>query len=68
MRTYGDSGVIAIDTNVLVAQAVDWHEAGLGFADALHLALSKDQESFGTFDRKFICHAGNLTGRRVELP
>ncbi len=52
----------------LVAQVIDWHEAGLDFADAFHLALSKEQESLKTFDAGFIRNARKHTDRRVERP
>ena len=51
-----------------VAQAIDWHEAGLDFADALHLALSQDHDSLKTFDKQFIKGAKGLTACRVERP
>ncbi|MDD5307017.1 MAG: type II toxin-antitoxin system VapC family toxin [Deltaproteobacteria bacterium] len=43
-----------------VALAIDWHEKGLDFADALHLAGSQHAESMATFDRKFIERASGL--------
>jgi predicted nucleic-acid-binding protein len=52
----------------LVAQVIDWHEAGLDFSDAFHLALSKDQESLRTFDAGFIRNARRHTDRIVERP
>ena len=33
-----------------VSQAIDWYEAGMDFADALHLALA-DHRGFATFDQ-----------------
>ena len=51
-----------------VAQAIDWHEAGLDFADALHLALSQDHDSLKTFDKAFIKGAKGVTACRVALP
>jgi len=51
-----------------VAQVIDWHEAGFDFADAFHLALSKDQNTFKTFDANFIKNAKKHTDRRVERP
>ena len=30
--------------------ALDWHQLGLDFADALHLAASHDRDRFATFD------------------
>lgn len=52
----------------LAAQVIDWHEAGLEFSDAFHLALSQEQESLKTFDAGFIRNAGRHTDRRVERP
>ena len=51
----------------LVAQIIDWHEAGLDFADAMHLATS-GEVAFRTFDREFIKRARKLTGCPVEAP
>ena len=34
----------------LIAQALQWHEQGLDFADAFHLALSQQFTEFYTFD------------------
>ena len=41
-----------------VAQALDWHEAGMDFADAMHLAAAHHCETFATFDRALIAAAG----------
>lgn len=59
---------VTVNDGQRVAQAIDWHEAGLDFADAFHLVLSKDQESFKTFDAGFIKNAKKHTDRRVERP
>lgn len=52
----------------LVAQVIEWHEAGFDFADAFHLALSIHQEAFKTFDADLIKHAKKHTDHRVERP
>jgi predicted nucleic-acid-binding protein len=52
----------------LVAQALDWHQTGLDFADALHLALSQQHAKLKTFDDKFIKRAKELTQCIVEKP
>lgn len=52
----------------LVAQVIDWHEAGLDFADAFHLALSQHISTMKTFDDKFIKRAKKLTQCAVEKP
>jgi predicted nucleic-acid-binding protein len=59
---------VAVSDASLIAQVIDWHEAGFDFADALHLAYSKDQEAFKTFDASFIKNAKRLTSKRVEKP
>ena len=38
----------------VVAQALAWHEDGLDFADALHLAQSQHCERMVTFDRRLV--------------
>lgn len=45
-------GLPTIDTEdaVQVAQAIDWYEKGMDFADALHLASSCDLKGFATMD------------------
>jgi predicted nucleic-acid-binding protein len=43
-----------------VALALDWHEKGLDFADALHLAGSQHTKSMATFDKKLIERASGL--------
>lgn len=45
-------GLQTIDTEdaVQVAQAIDWYEKGMDFADALHLASSCDLKGFATMD------------------
>ena len=52
----------------LVAQAIAWHEAGLDFADAFHLALSQEHASLKTSDQEFIKRAQTLSECRVEKP
>lgn len=59
---------VTVSDGRLVAQVIDWHEAGFDFSDAFHLALSKDQEALKTFDAGFIRNARTHTDRRVERP
>ena len=40
--------------------AIEWHDAGLDFADALHLAGSQEADTFATFDQAFIRDAATL--------
>ncbi|NJM21969.1 MAG: type II toxin-antitoxin system VapC family toxin [Richelia sp. RM2_1_2] len=52
----------------LVAQSLQWHELGLDFADASHLAHSQNHTQFYTFDEKFIKKAKGLTDCKVQQP
>ncbi|MBU4371741.1 MAG: type II toxin-antitoxin system VapC family toxin [Syntrophaceae bacterium] len=47
-------GLPTIDTEdvVQVAQAINWYEKGMDFADALHLASSCKMKGFATLDGK----------------
>jgi predicted nucleic-acid-binding protein len=48
-----------------IALALDWHAAGIDFADALHLAWSPGAERFATFDEKLVKAAKKLDAIRV---
>ena len=52
----------------LLAKATEWHEAGLDFADAMHLAASQDCDRLATFDTAFINKSKGLTKCRVGKP
>ena len=59
---------VHLDHAHLVAQVIDWHEQGLDFADAFHLAQSQDQASFKTFDEKLMKNTKNLSKCQVNQP
>lgn len=59
---------VALSNSHRVAQAITWHEQGLDFSDAFHLALCQSQESLKTFDSDFIKRAVSLSECRVEKP
>jgi len=52
----------------LVAQAIEWHEQGVDFSDALHLTQCQQQEKMYTFDKKFSLRADGLSKCTVVLP
>jgi predicted nucleic-acid-binding protein len=52
----------------LIAQVLQWHEDGLDFADAFHLAQSQDCSAIYTFDIKFSHKAKGLTKCEVQQP
>ena len=51
-----------------LAKVLEWHEAGLDFADALHLARCQHLPQFKTFDERFIRRAQGLSGCVVAKP
>lgn len=61
-------GLVNVKTSrpVVVAQAIDLSRQGLDFADALHLASSKECAKLATFDTDFIKRAKGLTVCAVE--
>jgi predicted nucleic acid-binding protein len=59
---------VTLANEQIVAQAIAWHETGLDFADAFHLALSQDQDCLKTFDADFIKRAKTLSKCPVEKP
>ncbi|NER23636.1 MAG: type II toxin-antitoxin system VapC family toxin [Symploca sp. SIO1B1] len=62
---FGLSNVHLSNAN-LMAQVLQWHENGLDFADAFHLAQSQYCSEFFTFDNKFWKRAQGLTNCRVH--
>lgn len=66
-RAFGLKNV-TLSNGRLIAQAIAWHESGLDFADAFHLALSQRHEALKTFDADFIKRAKMLSECRVEKP
>lgn len=51
-----------------IAQVMTWHEAGLDFADAFHLAQSQQCQALKTFDEKFVKRAKKLSSCIVQKP
>ncbi len=59
---------VTLQEQAVVADAIAWHQQGMDFADALHLAASRHCDSLATFDRKFIKAAKKITPLNVEEP
>ena len=53
-------GTVEVEDLNEVSMALDWHEQGLDFADALHLAGSGKAGRFATFDQNMVNRAGTL--------
>ncbi|MFC3839831.1 type II toxin-antitoxin system VapC family toxin, partial [Paracoccus rhizosphaerae] len=66
LRAFGGLSTVFIDQADLVAEALDHAEAGMDFADALHLGSSSRADSFMTFDRRFAKAANSVAPGRVE--
>lgn len=49
-----------------IARALDWFEAGLNFADAVHLAFAGEAEAFVTFDARLAKRARRITAREIS--
>jgi predicted nucleic-acid-binding protein len=52
---------VTIEDASLAAKAMDWSEAGMDFADALHLAAAADCGDFVTFDKRFARSVARLS-------
>jgi predicted nucleic-acid-binding protein len=51
-----------------IAIVLTWHQAGLDFADALHLASSQHCDEFYTFDRDFVKKGKDVSSCVVKKP
>ena len=52
LRKLGGLGNVELEQPLVVAQALQWCEVGMDFADALHLASSHGASKFATFDEQ----------------
>ncbi len=54
LRAFAGLPSVSVESPVLLAEALDRAEAGMDFADALHLGAAAQCEAMLTFDRHFI--------------
>lgn len=66
-KVFGLPNVYLTDEK-LILQVIEWHEKGVDFADAFHLASSNHCLEFYTFDDKFIKKSQNLSNSTVKKP
>lgn len=66
LRAFAGLPHVAVQEPASVAQALDWMEGGLDFADALHLAQTGGCDAFVTFDRQFAGAANGLRAVKVR--
>ncbi len=60
-------GMVNVHTSdpVVIHQALEWHEHGMDFADALHLSDSQHCDKMKTFDKKFVKKTPTLSACQV---
>lgn len=59
---------VSLSNQFLIAQVLNWHEQGLYFADAFHLANSQNLTAIKTFDQSFINKSRGLSTCVVQKP
>ena len=59
---------VQLEEPLVIAEAIEWQNKNLDFADALHLAKSQASRSFATFDKQLIKKAIKLTNIPVSEP
>lgn len=52
----------------VVENVLSWHDKGMDFADAVHLALSQGCSELKTFDQAFVKKAAELSPCAVSMP
>jgi predicted nucleic-acid-binding protein len=52
LRGFAGLEQVVMEDGARVAQALDWMQTGMDFADALHLSKAADCEAFISFDRR----------------
>jgi predicted nucleic acid-binding protein len=68
LRAFGGLQRVTIEEPGRVAQALDWMEAGMDFADALHLAKAANCDAFVSFDAKLAQAAKRAGAMAVRAP
>lgn len=68
LRAFAGLPHVTIEDAGLTAQALDWMEAGMDFADALHLAKAIGCDAFVSFDQRFVRAANRLGAIKVRVP
>jgi predicted nucleic acid-binding protein len=66
LRGFAGLQHVNVEDPVLVAQALDWAEGVMDFADALHLAKASGYDAFVTFDQRFARAASRLGAVQVR--
>jgi predicted nucleic-acid-binding protein len=68
LRNFAGLEKVTLEDPELAATALKWHEQGMDFADALHLAGAVVCDAFLTFDRRLANAAARLGAGTVRAP
>ena len=68
LRNFAGLEKVTLEDPELAATALKWHEQGMDFADALHLAGSAACDAFLTFDRRIAKAAAIVGATPVRAP
>ena len=68
LRAFAGLPGVTVEDAGMVAKAMDWAEAGIDFADALHLAAATGCEGFLTFDKRLARSGTRPSGVPVTAP
>jgi len=68
LRAFAGLSRVNVETPALLALALDRAEAGMDFADALHLGATESCEAFVTFDRRLLRAAAAAGIGTVRAP
>lgn len=68
LRAFAGLPRTRLEAPSVAMRAFEWAQAGLDFADALHLASAEGCEAFVSFDRRFERRAREIAGASVRQP
>ena len=68
LRAFAGLPTVTLENPHLAATALGWHERGMDFADALHLAGASGCEAFMTFDPRLANAAAKVDAIPVRAP
>jgi predicted nucleic-acid-binding protein len=68
LRRFADLPTVAFENLIILAQALEWAEQCMDFADALHLAGAAGCDAFASFDRALQRTAAKLGAPEVRAP
>jgi len=68
LRAFAGLPHVTIEDEGQAAQALDWMDGGMDFADALHLLKAQGCDAFVSFDHRFAEAANRLGAIKVRAP